>query len=98
MTGLSASCWLCDRPGSCRAYLAPAAPGWTCSANPRWWLGGGSGQVRPLSLAVNFGDEKPALPQPEGDSIFEYPVGAWDTAMYGMLLERSAVAWIEPTQ
>ena len=60
----------------------------------RWRLGTGE----TLSLAVNFGDEKPALPQPEGDSIFEYPVGAWDTAMYGMLLERSAVAWIEPTQ
>ena len=58
----------------------------------RWTLGTGE----TLSIAINLGDEKPALPLPEGDTIFESPVGAWDAAMYGMMVERSAVAWIEP--
>ncbi len=60
----------------------------------RWTLGTGE----TLSIAVNFGDEKPALPQPGGDTLFESPVGAWDAAMYGSLLERSAIAWIEPSR
>ncbi len=61
----------------------------------RWRLG--TGKI--LAIAVNFGDEKPNLPSPAaGDTIFETPVGAWDGLMYGMLLERSAVAWIEPPQ
>ena len=52
-----------------------------------------------MAIAVNFGTEKPNLPSPSGgDTIFEAPVGAWDAMMYGMLLERSAVAWIEPPQ
>jgi maltooligosyltrehalose trehalohydrolase len=58
----------------------------------RWRLGTGE----TLAIAINFGDEKPSLPLPSGDTIFEAPVGAWDAAMYGALLERSAVAWIEP--
>ena len=58
----------------------------------RWTLGTGE----TLSIAINLGDEKPALPLPEGDTIFECPVGAWDAAMYGAMVERSAVAWIEP--
>jgi maltooligosyltrehalose trehalohydrolase len=58
----------------------------------RWRLGTGE----TLAIAINFGDEKPSLPLPSGDTIFEAPVGAWDAAMYGTLLERSAVAWIEP--
>ena len=57
----------------------------------RWRLGTGA----ILAIAVNLGDEKPDLPQPSGDTIFETPVGAWDAAMYGALLERSATAWIE---
>ena len=60
----------------------------------RWRLG--TGEL--FSLAVNFGNDKPAVPQPEGDTIFEHPIGAWDAAMYGMLMERSAVAWIEPSR
>ena len=59
----------------------------------RWQLGTGA----VLAIAVNFGDEKPALASPSaGDTIFEAPVGAWDALMYGVLLEQSAVAWIEP--
>ncbi len=84
-----------------RAYVTPGMPG--CRSTEvvvlgkaalvaRWRLGNGD----TLSIAVNLGNEKPALPQVEGDTIFEYPIGAWDTAMYGMMVERSAVAWIEP--
>ncbi len=61
----------------------------------KWRLGTGD----TLAIAVNFGDEKPHLPNPAtGDTIFEAPVGAWDALIYGFLLERSAVAWIEPAQ
>ena len=58
----------------------------------KWRLGTGA----ILAIAINFGDEKPDLPQPSGDTIFEAPIGAWDAAIYGALLERSATAWIEP--
>ncbi|WP_158744714.1 malto-oligosyltrehalose trehalohydrolase [Acidisphaera sp. L21] len=60
----------------------------------RWRLGTGA----TLAIAINLGDEKPTLPMAAaGDTIFESPIGAWDAAMYGTLLERSAVAWIEPS-
>ena len=58
----------------------------------RWTLGTGE----TLCIAVNLGNEKPELQAAAGDTIFEYPVGAWDAALYGMMVERSAVAWIEP--
>ena len=85
-----------------QSRIVPGIPGCTqrrasiCWARQalvaRWTLGTGE----TLSIAINLGDEKPALPQPEGDTVFEHPVGAWDAAMYGMMVERSAVAWIEP--
>ncbi len=58
----------------------------------RWHLGSGG----TLAIAINLGDDKAQLPLPRGDTIFETPDGAWDAAMYGTILERSAVAWIEP--
>ena len=50
---------------------------------------------RTLCIAVNFGNDKPEVPAPMGDTIFETPVGTWDGLMYGFLLERSCVAWFE---
>ncbi len=58
----------------------------------RWTLGTGE----TLAIALNLGDEKPVIPMPSGDMLFEWPLGAWDGAMYGFLVERSATAWIEP--
>ncbi len=61
----------------------------------RWRLGTGA----ILAIGINLGTDKPIMPSPPaGDTIFEAPVGAWDALMYGFLLERSAVAWIEPAQ
>ncbi len=60
----------------------------------RWTLGTGE----TLAIALNLGNEKPGIPMPSGDMIFEWPVGAWDGAMYGFLVERSATAWIEPAR
>ena len=85
-----------------RAHIVPGIPGCRSAGVEvlgraalvaRWRLGTGA----TLTIAINLGDEKPHLPQPAaGDTIFECPVGAWDAAMYGALLERSATAWIEP--
>ncbi len=60
----------------------------------RWTLGTGE----TLVIAINLGDEKPGIPMPSGDMIFEVPAGAWDGAMYGFLVERSATVWIEPAR
>ena len=57
----------------------------------RWRLGTGG----MLCIAFNLGSDKPAISTPVGNALFESPVGAWDSAMHGMLQENSAVAWIE---
>ena len=57
----------------------------------KWRLG--TGQI--LAIAINLGAEKPALPAPGGDMIFQSITGAWDAAGRGEMLDHAAVAWIE---
>ena len=87
-----------------KAHVVPGIPGCRsvgvdilgkAALVARWKLG--TGDI--LAIAVNFGDETPALPAPpKGESIFEAPVGAWDALKNGTLPERSATAWIEPSR